>query len=240
VNNHDTAFAATMGRYQQELVRWNRQINLISRRDTLRRAAVLIKQCRDTWHELAETELAEWSTSEPILYFDLGSGGGLPGFVWHQLLVGQFPATRSVLVEPREKRAWFLERLNQLDPKHPHTVANQRWGEAAGVAIPSSTKVLISMKALKLSDPVVLAGLADATGGEGLVSTGRVTIARFYPTDLRWNQELKESLSLLDEPGIFGDYIYTPKRHHVVPPQSPGSEAASLVVSSYGFVARSR
>ena len=92
----------SMGKFQQELVRWNRQINLVSRKDTLGRVAALIEQCRASWRLLVEAELGAWSLADPVLYFDLGSGGGLPGFVWHQLLVSRFGAPASYLVEPRE------------------------------------------------------------------------------------------------------------------------------------------
>ncbi|MFT7699682.1 MAG: 16S rRNA G527 N7-methylase RsmG, partial [Candidatus Krumholzibacteriia bacterium] len=57
---------AAMGRYQQEVVRWNRQINLVSRKGTLGLVATLIRQCRDSFSVLLDAELQQASPELPV------------------------------------------------------------------------------------------------------------------------------------------------------------------------------
>lgn len=228
-----TEFNAAMGQFQQELVRWNRQINLVSRRDTLNQVATLIGQCRDSCRDLVASELADWPLAEPVSYFDLGSGGGLPGFVWHQLLGARYSALVTALVEPREKRAWFLERLKQLEPVAPLFVLNGRWGEVGQVAPSPLKNVLISLKALRLSDSEVLDGLAQCTSNRPFDRGGRLVIARFYPPEQKWNSRLGGELAPLRRPVVLGGNTYTPDEHKVLNPAAGSTLAASLVVSSY-------
>lgn len=226
-------FNATMGQFQQELLRWNRQINLISRRDTLATAALLIGQCRETWRELAAAELGDWSTEEPVLYFDLGSGGGLPGFVWHQLLGERFSGLASFLVEPREKRAWFLRRLRNLGLQQPLEVMNGRWGEVSLSSPCPVRQVLISLKALHLRDPEVLAGLAAVGGELPPGGVAQVVLARFYPPEQELDPDLLRELAPLEEATLIGGLEFTARRFDVLPPATASLQAASLVVSSY-------
>ncbi len=233
MNNPNVRFNAAMGQFQQEMVRWNRQINLVSRKGTLGRVADLIGQCREAWAGLSGVELGGWDKEDPVWYFDLGSGGGLPGYVWHQLLAARFDNLQTWLVEPREKRAWFLERLNKIAPEQPHQVWNARWGESPAAGGPAPSRVLISMKALRLSDPVVLAGLDVARGESALPEGGVVAIARFYPPKQQWTPGLVEELEIASEAMTIGDYIYSPIRQQVISPKSKHPTAASLVLSVY-------
>ena len=231
-------FNAAMGQFQQEVIRWNRQINLVSRKGTLARVADLIGQCRDAWMELNSAEFASWDAADSVWYFDLGSGGGLPGYVWHQLLSARFDNLKTWLVEPREKRAWFLERLNKITPERPLQVWNARWCETPAVgdlgqSDMAPAKVLISMKALKLSDPVVLAGLEAALGEATLPAGGVVAIARFYPPDQKWTSGLAEELEIATGALVVGGVTYQPVRQEVVSPKSKRPMAASLVLSTY-------
>jgi hypothetical protein len=238
VNKSGAVFNSAMGQYQQEVVRWNRQINLVSRKGTLALVAGLIGQCRDAWAGLNSVEFSSWSTADSVWYFDLGSGGGLPGYVWHQLLSARFDNLNTWLVEPREKRAWFLERLNKITPDRPLRVWNARWCETPAVgelgpAVPAPAKVLISMKALRLSDSVVLEGLEQALGEAALPAGAVVAIARFYPPNQRWTPELVAELEIGDEPLLVGGVVYRPARREVVSPKYKRPTAASLVLSTY-------
>jgi 16S rRNA G527 N7-methylase RsmG len=243
VSRQGTVFNAAMGQFQQEVVRWNRQINLVSRKGTLARVADLIGQCRDAWMELNSAEFASWDAADSVWYFDLGSGGGLPGYVWHQLLSARFDNLKTWLVEPREKRAWFLERLNKITPERPLQVWNARWCETPSVGGLGSSgmapadlvpaRVLISMKALRLSDPVVLTGLEVALGEAALPAGGVVAIARFYPLDQKWTSGLAEELEITKGALVVGGVTYQPVKQEVVSPKSKHPMAASLVLSTY-------
>ena len=104
---------ATFVGYRSEVLRWNESINLVSRRDTEAQLDGLLAQCDDAlaaWRRAAKP-LGLAADGRDVLYLDLGSGGGLPAVVWHERLVAAAGRLRTVLVEPREKRAWFLERV---------------------------------------------------------------------------------------------------------------------------------
>jgi len=231
-----------MGRYQQEVVRWNRQINLVSRKGTLSLVATLIRQCRDAFAVLWESELREVATGSPVWYFDLGSGGGLPGYAWHHELSILLPELKTWLVEPREKRAWFLERLNQITPEQPVEVLEGLWGDCRpdvdGLAAPGV--ILVSLKALRLSDAVVLQGISDSLGessgaaGKPLDLAGcRVLIARFYPPEQAWDTGLQAELAPLERTAGVGVYKFAPGGQAVLSPRRTGRPSASLVVSRY-------
>jgi hypothetical protein len=65
----------------QEILQWNRQINLVTRVDTKRRLESLLQHCCQAWH-LVQAELEEEACFATATYLDLGSGAGLPGLVW--------------------------------------------------------------------------------------------------------------------------------------------------------------
>lgn len=167
--------------YAARIRRWNRQINLVSRQDTDERLNSLVRQCVDGFRALLADQENTLGAG-PVRYFDLGSGGGLPGIIWHHLLDAHGLRPATTLVEPRVKRAWFLERLNQLSGIPPFSVLTGRWGDS----LPESEEpggaraVLISLKALHLTDPEVLGGLVRDSVGS---FSGPVLIARFYPPD---------------------------------------------------------
>ena len=229
--------------YREQVLRWNSQINLISRKATPERLEGLILQCRNSWKRLVETETEGFSPNTRLRYFDLGSGAGLPGFIWHvQAAVGGIPI-RTLLVEPREKRAWFLNRLNSLDGIPPLEVSARSWEDAAGedpeagAGLADATHILISLKALHLTDTMVLAGLApflrvgrttaDAPGGI------KVLIARFYPPGQAWNEDLARDLEI-PPPGearALSEWKFQGAGGSVLLAESP--RGASLVLSRY-------
>jgi hypothetical protein len=222
-----------MGRFQREIVRWNRQINLVSRQDTLALVAALIVQCRQAWSMLAEAEIGSWRDDDPVWYFDLGSGGGLPGFVWHQLMADRFTDLHTWLVEPREKRAWFLERLNQITPKRPVEVWSARWSETPAAGVGDAAKILISLKALHLSDMEVLAGLVHAAGGAARLAGAEIVIVRFYPPNVQDIRELGDDLAFAKESVWVHGGMFSPLAQQILSPPAGQSNAAALVLSSY-------
>jgi len=154
--------------FKEELLRWNKQINLVSRQETDDRLDSLLRQCIGG-HEAVATWLAstglEELTQNQACYFDLGSGAGLPGIVWHILLSENFPSLQSYMVEPREKRAWFLQRQNRIPTMPGFEALRGRWGDVfvgekgASFTQPQGGLIIVSLKALHLDDPAVLSGL---------------------------------------------------------------------------------
>jgi hypothetical protein len=193
--------------YRKQVLRWNDQINLVSRQDTAGRLEGLIHQCRDGWDHLATDGVSNLTGASRLWYFDLGSGAGLPGFVWHVQMAAAGLSVRTLLVEPREKRAWFLERMAHLVGPESLHVLTSRWGEigkgdlADTIPEPPPSHVLISLKALHLPDSAVLEGLTPFLGAAGSPATPAETeiallIARFYPPDQEWSEELAGELDI--------------------------------------------
>ncbi len=198
----------TLDEYRKQVLRWNDQINLVSRKDTANRLDGLIQQCRNAWDRLVATGVSDLAGAARIWYFDLGSGAGLPGIVWHVQMAAADLPVRTLLVEPREKRAWFLERVaGQVGGESPQVAAN-RWGDAgiddlnAEFPEPPPSHILISLKALHLPDSAVLEGVGPYLGAmESLNSASKdeisLLIARFYPPDQTWSEELADELDIL-------------------------------------------
>lgn len=229
------ALEKMLEQYRQQVLRWNQQINLVSRRDSEETLEDLVCQCREAWDGLMEAENLE--AAGPLWYFDLGSGGGLPGFVWHAQAEAANLTIRTWLVEPREKRAWFLNRLNSLLGENPISVMEGRWGEIdqfgprASEITPSVA--LVSLKALHLTDSEVLAGLAPVLADSEAVDPVRVLIARFYPPEQAWTAVLAEDLGIpsAGEAPSFDGLTFEGRGGSILPPEAP--EGASLVLSEY-------
>lgn len=206
-------------RYRAQLMRWNPQINLVSRQNTEQRVNDLLAQAEaGISHALAYLPRV---TEDPTLkdallnYFDLGSGGGIPGVVWHLWLHenGYDPAT--CLVEPREKRAWFLQKLTQIAGMPRFCSLCDRWGEDAGGEdspcpglarerlAPMTDRarplvILISLKALRLTDLQVLAGL-ERMAPYSIDRSGMILISRYHPPGQELDAELRTQLGIPEE-----------------------------------------
>ncbi len=182
--------------YRREVLRWNAQINLVSRRGTAARIDALMTQCDDALVALlnAPEPLGAVVAGRRVLYLDLGSGAGLPGVFWRERLVALAGELATWLVEPREKRAWFLERCARLEGEPSFGVLCGLWGEVEDVPHFNSETVVISLKALHLSDSEVLAGLPLFLDPP----TKDVVIARFYPPEQVWSAEIAGSLEIPD------------------------------------------
>jgi len=224
--------------YRKLILRWNPQINLISRQNPANLLGTLIGQCREAWDLLVTEDTSGLGDASGLWYFDLGSGSGLPGVVWHNQMVGAGLPVRTLLVEPREKRAWFLERVSHLAGPEPILVAAGRWGELRGdilaAAIPEAlpSHILISLKALRLADSAVLAGLAPFLERESEHDIA-LSVARFYPSDQEWTPELAKDLEI-PTAGLelrAGSRLLLARGGRVLSPRTP--REASLVISEY-------
>ena len=181
--------------YRSKVLRWNKQINLIGRSDPEATLDNLITHCRAALDALIVQRQEFFNTPQTFLYCDIGSGAGLPGVVWHTMLTDAGHRPRSFLIERRNKRAWFLERVTGQLGLIDLAVIAKRWGDAhlpsrhASEAWPPED-ILLSIKALRISDAEVLGGLersfsAAASAEWQRRGVRRVTVARFLPSGTR-------------------------------------------------------
>jgi hypothetical protein len=153
---------------EREILQWNRQINLVTRVDTAQQVSVLLAHCLEAWQLLAR-RLGDVAWFRSGAYLDLGSGAGFPGLVWALARAAAGHSGPVTLVEPRGKRAWFLRRTARLLGLEDVAVAEGRWGDPAlGVVGIGPGPVLLSLKALRLTDSEVLQGLQLVKGAADL------------------------------------------------------------------------
>ena len=158
--------------------------------------------------------------------------------IWHDLFSGKTPVCQTCLVEPRDKRAWFLHRISGLFSElgaPPFSVHEGRWGDRPAYfpVLTPAPLVIISLKALHLTDMEVLAGLTLAVPD---LSPGRVVIARFYPADQPLDTELVEKLGIPAPGKVFegGPGSLVAEESRILSWSAPGPKEASLVLSLYG------
>ena len=224
--------------FAEEIQRWNRQINLVSRQDTANLLEDLFLQClggaEALWSYLVDGGLVSNEGTGVSHYFDLGSGAGIPGVIWHQFFAEKDPGLQTCLVEPRAKRAWFLERIAGLPDSPSFSVFSGRWEEIPAVfAAPAGEPVIvISLKALHLPDPVVLGGVGGALSDP---ERGSVVVARFYPPGQVLDAALKKHLQV----AAAGDSVRIGGREWegrgpaILNWSAPASREAVLVLSRY-------
>ncbi|MDY0110876.1 MAG: class I SAM-dependent methyltransferase [Candidatus Krumholzibacteria bacterium] len=155
------AFEDRMETLRREILKWNRKINLVSRVATENRLDALLEECERAWRLMrARYGNAPWFLEGQ--YVDLGSGAGLPGLVWAAAREREGYPGAVFLVEPRGKRAWFLQRTTRQMSLQRVTVVRERW-EARTLpdSWTPSQSVLFSLKALKLSDGEILKALTS-------------------------------------------------------------------------------
>lgn len=228
-----------LNEFAQELIRWNQRINLVSRQGTQQLLQDLFRQCvggaEALWACLEDRAWVGSGEDKETIYFDLGSGGGIPGAIWNQIYATKTIKIHTCLVEPREKRAWFLERIASLADCSPFSVYNGQWESASGLVCPSleNAVCIISLKALHLTDPQVLEGLEGAT--PSLPQGMKVAIARYYPSSQILDGQLVQHLQLPapDEERIIGSRTWLAGDPLVLPWAKPGPREACLVVSFY-------
>jgi 16S rRNA (guanine527-N7)-methyltransferase len=89
--------------YLREVLEWNPRVGLVSKRDTERIVSRLVADSMFLWDQALKMA----PENRALGAVDVGTGGGFPGVIWKLLS----PTTRVLLVERREKKATFLERL---------------------------------------------------------------------------------------------------------------------------------
>ena len=94
-----------LGRYQAELMKWNRRINLIARETT--ESQVIENHLLDS---LTLMPLLTQADGQPVHLLDVGTGAGFPGLV----LACALPEILVTLMEPRQKRVTFLRHVARL------------------------------------------------------------------------------------------------------------------------------
>lgn len=95
--------------YQRELVKWNRKINLVSREASEQQLAESHFLDSLTLVPLL-ADAAAVDPGRPMALLDIGSGAGFPALV----LKTAWPALAVTLVEPRQKRVFFLKQVIRL------------------------------------------------------------------------------------------------------------------------------
>jgi hypothetical protein len=197
--------------YRREVLRWNRRINLVSRRDAAGHLDALIRECsaalaalpaglaeldEDVSRRLAGHGTDSSSHLFKVNYVDIGSGAGLPGIVWWLELADRLaPPSKQLgaggecwLVEARGKRAWFLEQTLRKLALPRICVLERRWGRPCPELSEAATQArgpvcwLVSFKALRLEEEDVLRGWQVATRLPGPARGDRLVIARFLPS----------------------------------------------------------
>lgn len=232
-----------MAGFRAEVLRWNRRINLVSRQGAEDQIRRLESQCRETLDPVLTAMGPTPAQTDPeLLYFDLGSGNGFPGFVWHILMCakGLLPATH--LVEPRSKRAWFLRRLGALEGAPPFTVVESRWGNVPALSNrplsvpPAPLRALVSLKALRLPDPEVLGGFQAALLDPPNPPAGQtaVSVARFCPSGLVLSAAVCADLGIPRTGGRIqiGQAAWLLDEARILPAASPQGETA-VIFSRY-------
>ena len=236
-----------LGLYRDELLRWNRQINLLTRRNPEATAETLIRQCIgafDLWWGASGQALV--GAGGVLRVFDLGSGGGLPGFVWLSLLAERGVAATATMVEPRVKRAWFLERLARMPGGPNFAVVAARWGEAPppGAAATNmgrageATPILFTLKALRMSEAAILGGLSVVSPMLRPDPGVPAELVRFQPTVGVTAAKLTRSLEIPASGERFaaGGWIFEAGERRLLVPQRRGQRsamAAGLLVSRH-------
>lgn len=169
-----------LGILRREIVRWNQQISLVSRLKPRQTVDGLVAQCRRAWTLVAGHLDARQLTGDRC-WIDVGSGGGLPGLVWAAEDAGGGSRAPFVLVEPRQKRAWFLNRAARAMMLDHVTIAGCRWGEQGdSLDVGGAVEAVISFKALRMGDREVLGGVSSSGG---LAGVRKVAIVRFLGED---------------------------------------------------------
>ncbi len=195
---------SALARYREEVLRWNASFNLVSRIDAESRLESLIAECVAafrTWTEDVRPAVRDMLPACPsdLHFVDLGSGAGLPGLVWHLLAEDAgfgFGDAGSLLVEPREKRAWFLEQTAARMELKSLRVGMDQWGLRSGLKgedLPEAVTGLITLKALRLTDAEIIAGWKRYRGD---ACADNLVICRFYGPDGNLDGALCERLGL--------------------------------------------
>jgi 16S rRNA (guanine527-N7)-methyltransferase len=126
----EPAQAEGLARYLAELAAWNQRVNLVGHADW---REVLADLVADSWHLADFLDGQAWPAGEGRpRCVDVGAGAGLPGIPLRLF----WQAGEYVLLEPRQKRAAFLNRALSL-LRLPRTRAVCARLEQAGSLFPA-------------------------------------------------------------------------------------------------------
>ncbi len=229
---------ADLSRFRDEVLRWNESFSLVSRVDTEARVDALLAEGLASFGVLAGEIMAEVCRSlgeadTSFEYIDLGSGAGFPGVVWHLLMqdrpISDCRHGGSLLVEPREKRAWFLDRMIRILGLEGCDVGVDRWDQRSSLRVedkPSSMLGLITLKALLLTDQEVVEGWKRYRGED----LGPIAICRFLSSAQDLDEGIRSKLGLPGD-GVERDDCSMPWCG-LYPYSAPGG-SGSLLVSVY-------
>ncbi len=243
-------YRASVSDFTDELLRWNRQINLVSRDGPRQVISVLRRQCEEMFLAFV-SQVLDWNLDDAVprgaadapesslRYLDLGSGAGFPGLIWHASFLaaldgGTHVGPRSWLVEPRGKRAWFLERQVRRFGWSGVGVICDRWGGGecmnTGVDGRGPLVWVISSKALRLEEAEVISGWCRFEGRKHLGRDSRLIICRFLPGEIVDVKGLALKYGICDSPPIDG---WERSDFRVVESLNPATDSPKLLVTSY-------
>jgi len=229
------AARVALERHGAEVLRWNARFSLISRVAPEQRLLALQQECDAAFRALHEAwpEFRSGASGDarPLRYIDLGSGGGFPGLIWQAWLqdVGlpDMTLVGTLLVEPRDKRAWLLEQVARA-AGWPVEVRRVHWGrrQPPPPSLLPPAHDLITLKALRLTDDDILSGWRRERPDGGTP----VTICRFCSAEDGSPAAVAEAglgLPVADGPGAPG----TPFSRRL--PFSHPSGLDALLISHY-------
>jgi len=218
-----------LGAYATEVLRWNAGMNLVSRVRPVERLELLLDQVKGAGRAL-EGQLGDLlpgiaSGSCPFGYVDIGSGAGLPGVPWRILMEGwrQRPSA-TWLVEPRARRAWFLERTVRLLGLAACQVREARWGAGPPLVLAENGPAvwIASLMMLQMPEAELLAGARAALAG----GCGEPTLLVARVRGPLGPHESPDSIAA-------GLGLPPPPRHRFVPFQGRHA-AGTLILSLHG------
>lgn len=221
----------------REILIWNSRINLVTRQQTERKLATMLAHCLAAW-ELARQALGDHDWFATCPYVDIGSGAGLPGLVWASAREHLGHTGPVHLIEPRRRRAWFLQRAAGAMALQGVRVANQRWAEGLlSPPLPATIPALVSLKALKMDDRTILAGVAAPA--YCVSPPPEVAILRFLPAAVQkatgrapTDTEIADGVAAGDDGGPPAGPGYQRYEHHRL-----GIEAPRLALVRYEWAA---
>jgi 16S rRNA (guanine527-N7)-methyltransferase len=133
--------------YYQELIEWNRRINLTAITDY---SSVQVKHFLDSLTVTLALS-AEEVTNPDFKIVDIGTGAGFPGFPLKIL----FPRPRLVLLEPTTKKITFLQHIVSKLELENVEVLNSRAEEAAHLPLYREQFALVLSRAVALLPTLV-------------------------------------------------------------------------------------
>ena len=217
--------------FSAEVLRWNERFSLISRVEPEVRLPLLLDECRAAWDAYFGPETPIGAPGS-LLYLDLGTGGGFPGLVWHLLFeaCSRSDFARTLCFEPRDKRAWFLDHCARQIGSDRFFVTATPWNaktpsaESLGFDLGVIERVVISMKALRLTDEEVLAAWRRFAGPESSV---QLEILRFVGEGFELDDSTVKDLLLppaVHSPGLPGSKVQS---------FAAGDQPYGLLISQY-------